>query len=183
MLYVKWLIYALSEKLMDLINLPTAPIVVLFANQDGWLPHCLRWWQTPDNSLDGDEPWQLERRPFKRNTGIRRYLNRVAWLYRNSMYGYANEVVGFPKRDDYYLFTNFGDGLDKPDGYDENGGAPLRWWVEDIDGNKLAFQWFWVYRYGDRRIRINIGWKLWDWHNPVWRRCNCVMSINPWKKI
>lgn len=184
MLYLKWLCFALSEKAMDLLNYFTAPIVVLFADENGWLPEWLSWWQTPDNSLDGDEPWRSGRRPFAKNTGWRRYVNRIAWLYRNSMYGYANSVVGVEKSPGCILRKNF-DWPDsgKPSGYDDAGGPALRWTLYK-GGRKSAFQVFWVKRWGRRRcIRVNIGWKLWDWDNPIWSSCNCVLSINPWKKV
>lgn len=186
MLYVKWLFFMLSEKFMDILNLFTAPIVVLFARADGWLPSWLSWWQTPDNSLDGDEPWQAGRRPFAKNTGICRYLNRVAWLYRNSMYGYANQVVGVKKDATYLLTTNFGTprGVSgKPPDYERDGGAPLSWRL--YDGQRLvAFQMYWLWPWSAKKcLRLNIGWKLWDWYNPLWNSCNCVLSFNPWKSM
>lgn len=185
MVYVKWLLFALSEKFMDVVNYFTAPVAVFFADSAGWLPPWLSWYQTPDNSLDGDAPWREGRRPFANNTGWRRYVNRVAWLYRNSMYGYANSIVGFSKSNPGNLFMNFPNpsGSGKPDDYDQNGGSPLRWRIIH-KGKMKAFQFYWIRRWGERRcIRVNIGWKLWDWCNPKWISCNCVLSINPWKKM
>jgi hypothetical protein len=62
----------------------TAPLVVLFADGNGWLPRGLEWWQTPDNSLDGDDGWRTEH-----FIGWPRYTKRVLWLWRNPMYGLA----------------------------------------------------------------------------------------------
>lgn len=31
-----------------------SPVLPLFASSDGWLPRWLWWFQTPDNSIDGD---------------------------------------------------------------------------------------------------------------------------------
>jgi len=65
------------------------PVVVLFANDDGWLPKWLWWFQTPDNSLDGDFGWQMQhlwKAP--------RYINRVRWLMRNCTNGF-DEWIGF----------------------------------------------------------------------------------------
>ena len=52
---------------MALISIPLtvlalilAPVLPLFANSDGWLPKWLWWFQTPDNSLDGDQGWITE---------------------------------------------------------------------------------------------------------------------------
>ena len=185
MVCFKWIAFALSEKFMDIINYLTAPIVVLFADSDGWLPSWLSWYQTPDNSLDGDAPWRDGRRPFADNTGWRRYLNRIAWLYRNSMYGYANSVVGFSKDESGVLVRSFEApaGSGKPKGYETTGGPLLKWKVI-YKGKVKAFQMFWIWPWGNGRcIRMNIGWKLWDWCNPKWKSCNCVLSINPWKKM
>ena len=47
-----WIFYAIADCLATLIAYLTNPIVVLFANEYGNLPYCLRYWQTYDNPLD-----------------------------------------------------------------------------------------------------------------------------------
>ena len=59
-----------------------APVLPLFA-KDGWLPRRLNWFQTPDNSIDGDDGWRNEHL-----VGWPRYLKRVFWLWRNPAYGF-----------------------------------------------------------------------------------------------
>lgn len=185
-IYLKWLILVFSEKILDLINFVFAPIFVLFANDDGWLPQWLYWFQTPDNSIDGDLPWQLYRRPFKENSGIKKYFNRIAWLWRNSSCGYANDVVGIKKDDDSYILTNFGNSFSsaKPPNYDITGGKLLKWYLHK-NGILIGFQYFkiHVWENSNHCFRLNIGWKLWDWDNPKWKSCNIVFSINPWKTL
>lgn len=184
LIWLKWAVFIASEKIMDVVNLFTAPVVVLFAGEDGWLPSWLWWWQTPDNSLDGDVLWQTERRPFRRNAGIYRYVNRIAWLYRNSMNGYAEGVVGIDHDPDYYLFTNF-NGLGPPYGKasDYRQGL-LTWRLYDGAGRLKGFQLFYILPWSSSRcLRVNIGWKLWTWDDPELTACQCVLSFNPWKSF
>ena len=92
--YVKYIILVFISLIADVCNYFLAPFVVLFANQDGYLPRYLSWFQTPDNSLDGDGGWQREHRPFKvQDTKFKQWWNRTRWLYRNSMYGFAIDVL------------------------------------------------------------------------------------------
>jgi len=72
---------------------PLAFVIVLFKNNSiGWLNNAtqwgegprlikfLSWFQTPDNSLDGDAGWQSKHSPS--------YWSRVQWLWRNPFYGF-----------------------------------------------------------------------------------------------
>jgi len=54
------------NQVTNLISYPLAPIVVLFASKEGWLPKWLWWFQTPDNPVDGDRDWKNLYRPFKK---------------------------------------------------------------------------------------------------------------------
>ena len=47
-----WPLYAIAEAISVIIAYITNPIVVLFADEYGNLPDCLRWWTTFDNCLD-----------------------------------------------------------------------------------------------------------------------------------
>ena len=53
------------------------------------LPEWLSWFDTLDNSLDGDYNWF-------RNHPDSTYWNKVAWLYRNNLYGYKWTVLAMP---------------------------------------------------------------------------------------
>ena len=55
------------------------------------LPNWLSWFQTPDNSLLGDDNWK------QTHTGT--YWDQVKWLYRNSLYGFKWTVLGAPMPD------------------------------------------------------------------------------------
>ena len=53
-MYLRWLCFLPASLAFDVFGRLLAPIVVLFTDNDGWLPSWLWWWQTPDNSIDGD---------------------------------------------------------------------------------------------------------------------------------
>lgn len=54
-----------------------------------YLPDWLSWFQTPDNSIDGDQGWREEHMQwrFKFPEPVATYLGRVGWLWRNPAYG------------------------------------------------------------------------------------------------
>ena len=68
-------------------------LAILKSDQDGWLDNgtswgtgprlfkWLSWFQTPDNSLDGDHGWQANH--------SHSWWSRVQWLWRNPFYGFA----------------------------------------------------------------------------------------------
>ena len=73
---------------------PLAPLIVLFkSNQVGWLDNAtkqgsgprlykfLSWFQTPDNSLDGDHTFESLFPPS--------WWSKCHWLWRNPFYGFA----------------------------------------------------------------------------------------------
>jgi hypothetical protein len=80
------------------------------------LPLWLSWFDTRDNSLDGDLKFQ--------SVNKESYLSKVYWLYRNSLYGFKWTVLalteGDPrawqyKREYKYLWLNLGWMLDNPE--------------------------------------------------------------------
>lgn len=58
-----------------------------------YLPNWLSWFQTPDNSVDGDQGWREEHMQwrFKLPAPLATYLGRVGWLWRNPAYGFGLE--------------------------------------------------------------------------------------------
>jgi hypothetical protein len=161
---------------MDLLNYFIAPFAVLFASKDGWLPRWLWWLQTPDNSLDGDNGWKEEHRPYMiEDTKFKQYVNRVRWLYRNSMYGFAIDVLGCKTlaTDDLEII-----GESKVSNRPLHEGLVVRKLIRD--GKVIAFQWYYVNAWSDTRcIRINLGWKLWGFKKGENNNCQIVFSPNP----
>jgi len=66
---------------MTLLAYVLAPVLPLFSMR-GWLVKGLGWFQTPDNSLYGDEGHE------KRWGYAHSYWQMVAWLFRNPAYGF-----------------------------------------------------------------------------------------------
>jgi hypothetical protein len=94
---MKYIIYAI-QVVINLIGVvltyPLALLIVLFkSDQAGWCDNGTRWateprlqqwlsaWQTPDNSLYGDQTFQ--------QTHSHTWWGYVQWLWRNPFYGFA----------------------------------------------------------------------------------------------
>lgn len=97
-----WNKLAAVNLLLIIVTYIFAPIIAIFAiKRDGhldnntkygqgyYLVNWLSWFQTPDNSIDGDEGWREEHMQwrFKFPEVIATYLGRVGWLWRNPAYG------------------------------------------------------------------------------------------------
>lgn len=175
-MYIKWFLLTIISLLADIVNYPLAPFVVLFASDDGWLPRWLWWFQTPDNPLDGDDGWKQFHRPFKNETNkFQRWVNRTRWLYRNSMYGFAIDVLGAK--------TQPGDEL-IVEGDPKTSNRPLHnGWVRRTlyrNGKAKYWQFYYVKAWSETRcVRINLGWKLWSFKQGEAVNCQLTHSPNP----
>jgi hypothetical protein len=98
MMYLKWLLLLPFEIILTVLTYPLAPILPLFATeQEGLidngsatgmgkrLPSWLGWWQTWDNSLEGDATFQSLHAPS--------YWSEILWLIRNPMPCFAMQVL------------------------------------------------------------------------------------------
>jgi len=103
---MRWLPYLLAYVPLQILAWIITPFLPLFkelrlgnlnnANEYGVgyrLPVWLSWFDTPDNSLVGDEGWFAKHQ----DAG---YWAMVAWLYRNSLYGLKWTVLSRPINDD-----------------------------------------------------------------------------------
>jgi len=101
MIYALYLVLVPLSLFLTLIAVILAPVLpVLATAQEGWLdnhakwgygprlPTWLSWFQTPDNSLDGDAT-------FERLNGIS-YWSKVKWLWRNPCYAFALRYLSNP---------------------------------------------------------------------------------------
>ena len=59
-MYVRYLLSITLDWLTTLLGMLLAPILPLFATHEAKLPKWLSWFDTYDNTLDGDEGWQKE---------------------------------------------------------------------------------------------------------------------------
>jgi len=158
-MYLKYVILVLVSLLVSFLNYFLAPVAVLFASEDGWLPKWLWWFQTPGDSLDGDNGWKEEHRRFKvEDKPWKRWYNRTTWLYRNSMYGFAIDILGAKV---YNTDTLEIIGDTQVSNRPILNGLVRRTLIRS--GRPVYFQWYYVRRWGSsmKCLRINLGWKLW----------------------
>jgi hypothetical protein len=175
MVIVLFIVLILVDIIVTILSYPLALVVVPFATSCGWLPTWLWWFQTPDNSLDGDSGWKSEHLWFKdNNIGFHRYINRVRWLWRNSMHGFKHSVLGFrPYKDFVYTYKGNQNVSNRP----LCDGLIIRW-VKNSPG-RSAFQFYYVKAWSTTRcLRINLGWKIWQ-SPKINETCQYVCSINP----
>lgn len=173
-MYTRYIMLVIASLTADFLNLFLAPIVALFASESGWLPRWLSWFGTKDNSLDGDEGWKTEHRPFMvEDSKIKRWANRTAWLYRNSMYGFSHSVLGVTIQPGF-AYSSTGD--ERVSNRPLQNGLVRR---KLVSGGKEYWQWYYVRAWSDTKcVRINFGWKLWgDLHTG--KQCAFVFSVNP----
>lgn len=108
MMYLKWLLLLPVMLVVTAATFPLAFILPFFAEEkEGlldngtktgigyYLPNWLSIFQTPDNSLDGDEVWRVEHWQwrFKLPSFLAIYIGRVGWLWRNPGYGVGCVVM------------------------------------------------------------------------------------------
>lgn len=102
--FLKWLAQVPVMLAVTLATFILAPVLPLFARErDGfldnatrygrgaYLPGWLAWFQTPDNSLDGDQGWRTEHWQWRFGlpTWLAVYVGRLGWLWRNPGYGFG----------------------------------------------------------------------------------------------
>lgn len=137
------------------------PFAVLFASEFGYLPWWLSWFETTDNSLDGDGGWQSEHLWFKgSNSKFVRYINRVRWLMRNTGMGFSEKVMG-GVAEKGMRYTSVGD--------EATGNRPLHnGWVFRTITNPNGHGFYWCFYYVQSWsktmcIRVLLGWKIWQY--------------------
>lgn len=91
MAYFKWFLFLLIGVPFELFAKVISPILACFVQEDGYLPKWLYWFQTPDNSCDGDRKHRLR---WPRDGVFWTWARRCAWLFRNSAYGFNYYVLG-----------------------------------------------------------------------------------------
>jgi len=153
MIYLWYAILVPISLLLTLVAVLFAPIMALLhTNQEGWLDNhsrwgygprligCLFWFQTPDNSLDGDATFERLNPPS--------YWSKVKWLWRNPAYAFALRYIdGNPV---YWR----GDKTIK-----DNDNAKEGWLYVYSDG---LFQFVYIKRIfsTSRCIYVNCGWNI-----------------------
>lgn len=164
---LRWLLMLVADLAVFVLAWLLGPILPAFALGDRHrLPRLLRWFDTPDNSLDGDYGYIMQHAPFKGydRHGIKRYINRIVWLWRNPGYGFSYRVLGHRVNSQPLVVS--GDPL-VSDSVNLTVGR-----MHGLSGHVLvregrAFELYLVRQYGKsgRCFRLRLGWKLLGWIN------------------
>jgi hypothetical protein len=153
MIYLIYIFLVPVSLVLTLLALILAPVMVLFKVEKNWwcdnhayramgpvLPFWLNWFNTPDNTLDGDAS-------FEDLNGIG-YWQKVKWLWRNPAYSFALKYITAP-----YTTLIKGDPTIK-----DNDNAKAGWCMVKSNG---LFQFRWVQPIGfSRCLYCNFGWNI-----------------------
>lgn len=150
---LKWFLLTPVSFAITLVPWVIAPLAVLLANSDGYLPKWLRWASTASTNLDGDS--------YNRSRWKSQYIRRVWWMWRNpGVVAQSTPPLGFVvEAGDAYGFEGDEETADNNGGHS---GKVLRW--IERDGKVGAFQFYLVHQYSwhkTRCLRVCLGWKLW----------------------
>jgi hypothetical protein len=177
---LKWMLFLPLDIGFGIIAKLLNPVVVLFATEEGYLPWWLSYFETTDNSLDGDSGWVENHLWFgdkgrAYGGGIKRYINRVRWLMRNTGMGFSEKVLGGIAMQDM-LYTATGD--------EATGNRPLHnGWVFRTITNANGKGTYWCFYYvkswnSTMCIRILLGWKIWQ-YPIVGKKLQFTLNFNP----
>ena len=157
-MYTRFLIYFILDLTINLVGFTINPILPIFADSEGNLPTWLRWFQTYDSTLDGQEPRFIDATSWLRTDGVAKnfictYVLRVMWLYRNNAYGFAYSILGCTPTK-----TISEDGVNPSDRAPAIEGSYFTTF-EDAEGVKY-FQYKFVKDRGNGKcFEASIGWK------------------------
>lgn len=153
MIYLIYLALVPISLLTTLIGLVLAPVMVLFKQDKLWwcdnhsyqaigpvLPNWINWFNTPDNTLDGDATFQTNN-PLS-------YWSKIKWQWRNPAYSFVLRYLSSP-----YTTSVAGDPTIK-----DNDNAKSGWLFVHANG---LFQFTTVIPIGfSRCIYCNLGWNI-----------------------
>ena len=153
MIYVWWIILVPFNLLATILSVVLSPVLPVFAfeqygpldngSKQGFgprLPGWLSWFQTPDNSLDGDATFERLNPPC--------YWSKIKWLCRNPGCGFQVKFLTAP-----YVTTVSGDPTIR-----DNDNARAGWCTVHANG---LFQFKWIQPIGFKRcIYCNFGWNI-----------------------
>lgn len=159
MIYAKWLVLALLDWLL-LLTVPIAALIIsAFTRAQprhddgyswGWI------WGTHDNPPQGDEGFVRKRAWFPCVTnGLRGYLNRINWMIRNPLYGYARMAAVKYSPEMQLRYSGNPSISDK---YRVPG-----WYFATLrkSGKLVGFEFYGVFPWSKTRdLRIRLGWKI-----------------------
>lgn len=179
MIFLKWALLCIIDwALLIFTALPAAIIVPIFTKarpyKDDGSYSWGAWWGTYDNPPQGDEGFVAERAPFPNViTGWKGYINRVTWMLRNPLYGFAKRCA-LPW-DRVMVVEYKGD----PDISDKEGRPG--WYLATVrDDGLKGFEFYGVFPWSSGRcLRIRIGWKILTDKFQRYGFAQFVNTINP----
>ena len=156
MAYIVWFLKLIPSIIVEIFAKIMSPILALFCDEDGWLPSWLGWFQTPDNSCDGDRGHKAR---WPKQGKIWNWMRRTAWLFRNSAYGF-NLKLGFKYKEGDVRMT-----IGNPDAGDRSGVSGIVQHSVYRNNKLVAFQHYYVKHYRIfgtwRCVRAGFGYKIW----------------------
>lgn len=159
MIYLKWVVLAVV-KFPLLASLLIMPFIIAAYTRE--MPYGLRpytWgsiWGTWDNPPQGDNGFVEEHSFFpNETTGLRGYVNRVQWMWRNKLYGY-NKIASLT-----YNSSDVVSYVGNPNISDKTK-LPGWYFVKLHQGKTLiGFEFYCVLPWSKRRnLRARLGWKI-----------------------
>ena len=159
MIYIKWLALAVVDVLLLLTVPIAAPVVAaIYRAQPHGLPaYSWGWlWGTYDNPPQGDEGYVRKRAPFPGLiTGWQGYVNRIMWMIRNPVYGFARWTALDYSADQVQHVIG-------KDGISDKDKVPGWYFVRLYHLGKLAgFEFYGVFPWSEtRNLRVRLGWKI-----------------------
>ena len=179
MIYFKWFILTVFKLFILLPSLLVAPqVIALFTKsvpQDLPIYTWGGWWGTYDNPPQGDESFVEEGAFFPNiTTGLKGYINRVQWMWRNKLYGY-NKLTSI----DYDVnneMTFIGDPA-----ISDRAKHPGWYFAKLHNGKKLiGFEFYCVLPWSETRdLRCRIGWKMMTSKFAEYGFAQLVTTCNP----
>jgi hypothetical protein len=169
MIYLWWIILVPINLIVTLLNIILSPVLPVFATEQYGpldnnsregvgprLPHWLSWFQTPDNSLDGDATFEQLNPPG--------YVSKIKWFIRNPGYGFGV----------YYLTAPYDTTVSGDPTIRDNDNARAGWCCVNSNG---LFQLRLVVPIGfSRCLYCNFGWNIMGLADP-----NVPVKANPWE--
>jgi len=160
MVYIKWFtIFCLYVLMLPTLLVVPFIIALIYKEEEykddgsytwGWI------WGTYDNPPQGDEGFVAKRSFFPNiTTGLKGYINRVQWMWRNKLYG-LDKYTSLKYKPSLKLQVK-----GKEDISDKEK-VPGWYWVKAFDGKKLVgFELYCVLPWSDtRNLRARLGWKI-----------------------
>lgn len=179
MIYLKWLVLALIDWALLLTVPLAAPVVAAITRADEYHDNGYSWgwlWGTYDNPPQGDEGFVSKRALFLgATTGWKGYCNRVHWMIRNPLYGYA-KLVCVKWEPTYTVSVQGNENISDK--------RKIPGWLfalaRNDDGKVVAFEFYLVAPWGKSRdLRMRLGWKITTSKVHEYGFAQLVNSINP----